>query len=136
MKPSDLVIDKICLFGYHLMMRDWKILVIDESGVDIDVVNGEAAYLDYDTQTGDQRAALAAYQVKGTIPGLLDFGVSWAAQYSQDNTISMLNEEIQQQIALCAGNAASDKQMNSMSQYTSTLLPEGGNVGVLITRGV
>lgn len=114
-------------------MRDFKILVAENEGVDIDIIDGQAEYLQYEAQTGDQRAALSVYCIKGSIPGNLDFGVSWGLEFTQSNTVTQLNNEIQQQIQECAGMHSTDT-MQPSDMYTATLIPQGGQIGVLITR--
>ena len=84
-------------------MRDFQVLIQEDEGLDIDIINGEASYVEYATRTQDQRAALAIYAVKGTVPGARDYGVAWSDQYTQDNTVAQLNNQIQQQLAQEAG---------------------------------
>lgn len=115
-------------------MRDFKIVSLENQGVDIDIIDGEAAYLDYEAQTGDQRAALAAYTVKGTLPGQLDYGVSWTAVYSGSSTVSQLNNELQLQIQQEAGSVDGES-MTTASHYQAVVLSSGGEVGALIVRG-
>ena len=69
-------------------MRDIKLFVDEDSNlVDVDVVNGEPVLLDFAEQTGDQRAAVACFISKGTLPGNLDFGISWGQMYTNDSTL-------------------------------------------------
>ena len=58
--------------------------------IDIDIIDGQPVYL-IDDQTNDQRAAVAAIQAKGTIPGMLDTGVDWAQLYVRDYQDGMVN---------------------------------------------
>lgn len=112
-------------------MRDYKVNILkDNQGIDLDIVNGEPAYLDYESQTQDQRAALAAYTVKGTVPGALDYGVGWSQQFTQQNTVLQLNNEVQ----LAVQNEAVTP--NSQGQtYNALLLSHDGAVGAVIMRG-
>lgn len=114
-------------------MRDFKIDIIESQGVDINIVDGEAEYVEYESRTGDQRAALAVYAVKGTVPGNLDYGVSWSDQYTQDNTVAQLNNEIQQQLQQEAGFSNGAPDVNN--QYSATTLIHDGEVGVIVRRG-
>lgn len=114
-------------------MRDFKVDIIESQGVDINIVDGEAEYVEYESRTGDQRAALAVYAVKGTVPGNLDYGVSWADQYTQDNTVAQLNNEIQQQLQQEAGFSNGAPNVNN--QYSATTLIHDGEVGVIVRRG-
>ena len=114
-------------------MRDFRIDIIESQGVDINIVDGEAEYVEYESRTGDQRAALAVYAVKGTVPGNLDYGVSWSDQYTQDNTVAQLNNEIQQQLQQEAGFSNGAPNVNN--QYSATTLIHDGEVGVIVRRG-
>jgi hypothetical protein len=114
-------------------MRDLRILILEDKGLDIDVIDGEAAYVEYESRTNDQRAALSVYAVRGTMPGLPDYGVSWADQYTQDNTVAQLSNQIQLQLQQEAG--FSEGAPNTNSQYQAQILAQNDSVGVIITRG-
>ena len=114
-------------------MRDFKLLILEDKGLDIDIVNGEAEYVEYETRTNDQRAAVSVYAVRGTVPGQPDYGVAWSDQYTQDNTVAQLSNQIQQQLQQEAG--FSNGAPNTNSQYQAQLLVSQGDVGVLISRG-
>ena len=109
-------------------MRDFRVDILESQGIDIDIVDGEAAYVEYDTRTADQRAALAVYAVRGTVPGMPDYGVSWADQYTNQNTVAQLNNEIQEQAGFTEGAP------NTATQYNAMLLVHEGEVGVIISR--
>lgn len=86
-------------------MRDLK-LFYDE-GFDIDVeANGEPVYLEYESETTDQRAAVAVAIAKGTIPGNEDTGIDWSHLYESDESQGVMEiySEAQQMINTCAGN--------------------------------
>lgn len=107
-------------------MRDWKIVTVDEGhGVDIDIIDGEPSYLDYEDQTYDQRAALACYAQKGCLPGDEEYGVSWSDQYNEDFTVTNLDNELKQQVAKYAG----------AKQYSLLEVPQNGTIGVICLRG-
>lgn len=97
-------------------MRDLKIIVPEDRdlvdwGMDIDIIDGYPTFLEYERQTQDQRAALAAYTVKGTIPGKPDIGVDWSLLYNQGATIIDIDNEIKQNIqekAAVVGTATQD----------------------------
>ena len=113
-------------------MRDFRVDILESQGIDIDIVDGEAAYVEYDTRTADQRAALAVYAVRGTVPGMPDYGVSWSDQYTNQNTVAQLNNEIQQQVQEQAG--FTEGAPNTATQYNAMLLVHEGEVGVIISR--
>lgn len=114
-------------------MRDFRIDILQDNLLDIDIVNGEVAYVDFDTRTNDQRAALAVAAIKGTVPGQPDYGVSWTDQFTQQNTVAQLNNEIQQQVQAQAGFTG-DVPSNT-TQYNAMVLVHEGEVGAIIMRG-
>lgn len=115
-------------------MRDLKIYAMEDGGVDIDILEGEATYVDRSTQTNDQRAALSVYTVKGTVPGAPDYGVSWAEQYTNNNTVAQLSNEMNMQLQQYAGTS-SEASMATNTQYSANVLTYNGEVGVIVMRG-
>lgn len=118
-------------------MRDVKIISFEIDGIsfiDLDIINGEPVWLDEASQTNDQRAALACYACKGTVPGLPDYGVSWGSVYDKSDTTVQLNNELQQQLTSYVGSAETDSML-PQTQYNATLLQDSGGIGVLIQRG-
>lgn len=86
-------------------MRDLKLFY--DNGFDIDVeANGEPVYLDEESETVDQRAAVAVAIAKGTIPGFEGIGVDWSHLLSNDEAQGVMEiySEAQQMINICAGN--------------------------------
>lgn len=85
-------------------MRDFKLLTPTEDDwyLDIDVLDGQASLLEYASQTNDQRAAIATYLMRGTVPGALTVGVDWGSLYEpgQSNNESLvgINDQIQKQM--------------------------------------
>lgn len=84
-------------------MRD--VLVVTPSNpsdkgwnLDIDIIDGQPVLLQEASDTADQRAAIAAYQAKGTIPGMPDIGIEWAALYTKETTLVNINDQIQKNI--------------------------------------
>lgn len=118
-------------------MRDVKIISFEQdniSFIDLDIIDGEPVWLDEASQTNDQRAALACYACKGTVPGLPDYGVSWGSAYDKSDTTVQLNNELQQQLTDYVGSADTE-EMLPQTQYSATLLQDSGGIGVLIQRG-
>lgn len=80
-------------------MRDLKLIVPPDRGnsswnLDIDIINGSPSFVDYIRNTQDQRAAIATYMVKGSVPGKPESGVDWARLYNQEATILDIDNEI------------------------------------------
>ena len=97
-------------------MRDLKLIVpIDRSkaswNLDIDVINGVPTFVDYVRNTQDQRAAVATYMVKGSVPGRPETGVDWGRLYTQDATILDIDNEIKRNIQDKAAIPGSATQM-------------------------
>lgn len=89
-------------------MRDFRIIVPEdrtkaEWTMDIDIIDGYPVLLPYERNTQDQRAALATYYVKGTVPGMPDEGIQWSQMYTQGSTIISLDNAIKQNIQSKAG---------------------------------
>ena len=114
-------------------MRDYKIFVDNDNNiVDLDFVNGDAEYLTYSTQTSDQRAALACFICKGTLPGALDFGISWGDVYTTDSTLVQFSNELQQSVQ--EATKSSDIEFTIANSYNPQIVVDGGKIGVIITR--
>ena len=84
-------------------MRDLRLIMPSEPNqgwtMDFDIINGSPAFLAYDRNTQDQRAAVAAYTVRGTIPGMPEEGISWSELYeNSDETLIVIDNEIKQPI--------------------------------------
>lgn len=114
-------------------MRDCKLIVTEKQGLDIDFINGEPAYLDYEDQTNDQRAAVACYMVKGTVPGREDLGVSWGKEFSNEHTVLNLSNEVQQAVQSMAGSST-DAKSNAATGYNAQIVIMEGETGVIVTR--
>lgn len=115
-------------------MRDFKISVIEDYGLDLDFVDGEAAYVGNAGQTQDQRASLAVYCTKGTVPGQAEYGVSWADQYNSDTSPSQLSNECQMQVQNEAGSSTS--AIMGATMYNAMLVGNASKgYGVMVMRG-
>lgn len=95
-------------------MRDILVVTPSEEAdvdwnLDIDIIEGRPVLLPEESNTSDQRAALAAYQAEGTIPGMPDIGIAWGQLYTHDRTLVNINDQIQKNIQ---DKAASDTLTN------------------------
>ena len=88
-------------------MRDLKIITPVGPAdwcLDFDIINGQPEFVQYERNTQDQRAALAAYTVRGTIPGMPNVGIGWGGLYDgDDETLITIDNEIKQAIQQYAG---------------------------------
>lgn len=116
-------------------MRDFKIitpLAPDENWVlDLDFIDGVPAYVPEDRNTQDQRAAISAYIMKGTIPGKPNVGVDWPALYKQDATILDVDNQIKQNIQK---NAAIPSIPSSSYMPVYKTDKDGIHVGIMQTQ--
>lgn len=85
-------------------MRDLLLITPNEKEatwtMDFDIVNGVPTYVPEERNTQDQRAAVAAYMFRGSIPGKPDLGISWGDIYKEDynETIVNIDNEVKQAI--------------------------------------
>ena len=88
---------------YNSIMRGILVVTPTEEAqadwnLDIDIIDGQPVLLPEESNTQDQRAALAAYQAEGTIPGMPDVGISWGQLYTHDRTLVNINDQVQKNI--------------------------------------
>lgn len=89
-------------------MRDLKLITPTDPeavwSLDFDIIDGRPQFVPYDRNTQDQRAAVAAYMSKGTVPGKPDLGINWAGLYSgSEETMINIDNEIKRAIQQYAG---------------------------------
>lgn len=70
---------------------------------DINIREGYVELLPDMETTADQRAAVAAYIIKGTIPGAWDIGVDWSTLLEGNSSLTAANNNIRETIELCGG---------------------------------
>lgn len=94
---------------YNIVMRDLKLITPTDTvnsawSLDIDIVNGFPIFVPYERNTQDQRAAVAAYTMLGSIPGMPDIGINWNGLYSGDSeTLVTIDNSVKQAIQKYAG---------------------------------
>ena len=68
--------------------------------LDFDIIDGQPVYVPQDRNTQDQRAAVAAYMFRGTIPGKPDLGIDWSGLYNSEEreTLVEVDNEVKQAI--------------------------------------
>ena len=86
-------------------MRDFRLITsLDGSfNLDIDIIDGQADLVFEADNTQDQRAAVAAYQAQGTIPGMENEGIRWQDLYTNDDTLINIDNQVKQNIQDKAG---------------------------------
>ena len=93
-----------------------------EWNLDIDIIEGYPSLLFEEDNTKDQRASLAAYQSKGSIPGMRDSGVDWSGLYEKDISLIDIDNQAKQRIQEMGG--ATSYQSN----YTPLYKEEDNNI--------
>ena len=119
-------------------MRDLLVVMPGEGTphtwcLDFDIVDGYPKFVPFERNTQDQRAAIAAYTFKGTIPGKPDIGINWSSLYnnSDDTTLVTVDNEVKQAIQ---EYAAIPEGPNGM--YTPIYeSKEGGGISIAIYQG-
>ena len=68
--------------------------------MDFDIIDGMPRLVPNERNTQDQRAAVAAYMFRGTIPGRPELGVDWSALYQENysETLVTVDNEVKQAI--------------------------------------
>lgn len=88
-------------------MRDLKLIMPIEPSdwcLDFDIINGQPGFVQHERNTQDQRAAIAAYMMRGSIPGMPNIGIGWSGLYDSDSeTLISIDNEIKQAIQKYAG---------------------------------
>jgi hypothetical protein len=86
-------------------MRDFKLITSTDNSfsLDIDIIDGQADLVFEEQNTQDQRAAVAAYQAQGTIPGMENEGIRWQDLYTNDETLINIDNQVKQNIQTKAG---------------------------------
>lgn len=93
--------------------------------LDIHVSNGVATELPYNVEDRDQREALMAYFLKGTVPHHRDVGISWADYDLGSVTLIDIDNEIKK--AMDAYVATEGTTMHAIPMYQRT---EDGKIAI------
>lgn len=119
-------------------MRDIRIIqpesIEEEWNLDIDILNGQPAFLDKAAMTSDQRAGISVFVSKGAIPGMLDTGIQWSDYFQQgssDGYIKITNQ--MNQMVQAFGSSPEDRESNK-TYYPLALLDEEGGITVQVIR--
>lgn len=114
-------------------MRDLKLITSEkgEYSLDINIVSGYGELLPYENQTQDQRAAVSAYMIKGTVPGYPELGVDWSSLYDKEGSATLINidNEIKQAMQK---NAVADDGIATMYAPAYEQTKEG--MGIVIYK--
>ncbi len=112
-------------------MRDLKLFYEEEIGFDIEIEDGYPVDVDKENQTADQRAAVGAIFVKGTLPGQPEFGVSWGELYTKEASLMAVSNEVQETVQSVSGG---DGQASNV--YMPLFVPTtDGKVSVTVVKG-
>lgn len=115
-------------------MRDLLLITPEEGSewcLDFDIIDGIPKFVPDERNTQDQRAAISAYIVRGTIPGKPEVGINWAGLCdSKDETLVTIDNEIKQAIQ---ENAATPDGPNST--YMPVYNTKNGGIEVSVLQG-
>lgn len=119
-------------------MRDIKLMQPpspeEEWNLDIDIIDGYPTFLDMAEMTSDQRAGVAAYVSKGSIPGMLTVGIQWSDYFQQESSDGYVKISNQMsQMVQTYGSSPEDRQSNKM-YYPLAVLGEDGGITVQVIR--
>ena len=72
----------------------------DKWCLDFDIIDGVPKFVPEVRNTQDQRAAVASYMFRGTIPGKPELGIDWSSLYQNDygETLITVDNEVKQAI--------------------------------------
>lgn len=113
-------------------MRDFKLItptVPSAWNLDIDFIDGAPAYLDNSENTQDQRAAVAAYTVIGSIPGKPEEGVPWNLLLEKEATFMNVDNAIKKNIQDHASSIPDGAATGYIPHYVNT--PTGIGIQVI-----
>lgn len=85
-------------------MRDAKLIYTADLGFDLVLDStGYPEQMDYEAQTGDQRAALAVAIEAGTIPCAGNIGIDWSGLYdaASGNSLADIKQQCEEMIEKC-----------------------------------
>lgn len=99
--------------------------------LDINIVNGYPEMVHFEGNTQDQRAALSAVTMKGTIPGMLEEGISWGEMLQNQNNLVSLDNQVKQNVQKNAGSGDASKLVTYTPLYQQA---EDGSVTVALYR--
>lgn len=119
-------------------MRDIKIIQPstqeEQWALDIDIIDGYPEDLQEAEMTTDQRAGVAAFVSKGTIPGMLDVGIQWSDYFQQgssDGYIKVTNQ--MNQMVQAYGTSPEDRSENQMYSPLA-ILNADGSISVQVVK--
>ena len=113
-------------------MRDLMVIMPTSAAdwnLDFDFINGVPRMVTDIQNTQDQRAAISAYTLKGTIPGKKEEGIGWSQLYDKENTILNIDNEIKQKIQERASSPE-----NSTQGYMPLYTPNEKGIEITILR--
>ena len=105
------------------MAMDLELHVLSDNSLDIDVINGWPTLMNT-TNTPRQRAAVAAYIAKGSVPGQTEIGAEWASYMTGQRSLVELDNQVKQNIQDMVGTET------IMDQIMPLYVPSDGGVAI------
>ena len=129
-------------------MRDVRLFIFDKEAAekeairtgqdpvwwtfDIALADGDFVFVPNEENNMDQRAAITAFVVVGSIYGDKEYGIDWSPYLSNDTGLINIDNQIKKNIQQ---NAMPDLANGIGSMYGVQYIPKDGNMGIRIIRG-
>ena len=115
-------------------MRDLLLITPEVKGewcLDLDIINGVPRFVPDERNTQDQRAAISAYTIRGTIPGKPEVGINWAGLYEgKEETLTTIDNEVRD-----ARRAKAARRDGPNRTYMPVYNTERGGIEVTVLQG-
>ena len=105
------------------MAMDLEIHVTTDNLLDIDVINGWPTLMNT-SNTPRQRAAVASYIARGSIPGQTSIGAEWAAYIAGQRSLVEIDNQVKQNIQDMCGEGS------IMNQMMPLYVPSDGGISI------
>lgn len=131
-------------------MRDIRLLVFDKEAekakikanpdkelewwtFDVGILNGDFVLVPEESNNMDQRAAISAFTVVGSIYGDREYGIDWSPYFAKDTGLVNVDNQIKKNIQQ---NAMPDFSNGVASMYGIQYIPtKNGSMSMRIIRG-
>lgn len=102
----------------------------EEWDYDIEVQGGYPVYVYQESNTSDQRAAIAAALSKGSVPGNTSLGIDWGNLLVGNSNLIVIDNQVKRLIQALAGEGTID----SITQYVPIYKNNGGSIKATVYR--
>lgn len=100
---------------------------------DIKIVDGDFVFVPEETNNMDQRAAISAFVVVGSVYGDKTYGIDWSPYFAKDTGLVNVDNQIKKNIQQ---NAMPDFSEGVAAMYGIQYIPnDKGSMGIRIVKG-